>query len=52
MHVLYTLRIRVVSTIMSVGLTDDWLFFLALVLRNRDRYKLVNTERVKVGVML
>jgi hypothetical protein len=51
MHVLYTLRIRVVCTIMLVGLSDDWLF-LALVLRNRDRYKLVNTKRVKVGLML
>lgn len=50
MHVLYTLRIRAVCTIISVGLTDDWLP-LALVLRYRDRYKVVNTERVIVSLV-
>jgi len=51
MHVFYTLRIRAVCTIMSVSLTDDWLP-LAAVLRHRVRYKVVNTERVKVGLVL
>jgi hypothetical protein len=51
MHVLYTLRIRAVCIVVSVGLTDDWIP-LALVLRYRDHYKVVNTERVRVGLVL